>query len=161
MVDNNSTYVDTILIQTLLSVKLSLFIQLLVLTQFFVQSFLVVPYRVSGFGDCTTHKNPKLSICPQFFYQVPLELTVIDFSFFKILLGVRLQGSEKKNNNNNLNSSLSFEQARRTSSQTCSQVELLSAQRDCEREARASESPTTPDQKTKRTTLRKSNFFLV
>ena len=35
---------------------------------------------------------------------------------FKILLGVRLQGSEKKNNNNNLNSSLSFEQARRTSS---------------------------------------------
>ena len=34
---------------------------------------------------------------------------------FKILLGVRLQGSEKKNNNN-LNSSLSFEQARRTSS---------------------------------------------
>ena len=35
---------------------------------------------------------------------------------FKILLGVRLQGSEKNNNNNNLNSSLSFEQARRTSS---------------------------------------------
>ena len=77
------------------------------------------------FSGCTVQRfrvwwlhysqNPKLSICPQFFYQVTLELTVIDFSFSKFFLEFAFR-ARKKNNNNNLNSSLSFEQARRTSS---------------------------------------------